>query len=68
MQRTKESHRHNAFLYQGGHILLGSTLGATYALVFKSPNRFLEKFRESNRRRAASRRNSLTLPGSRFVA
>ena len=53
MQRTKESSRHNAFLYQGGHILLGKAIGVSYALVLKRPNRFLRQFRESNRRRAA---------------
>ena len=50
MRRSKESKRRNAFLYQGNHALLGNAYGWAAALVFKSPNRFLEKFRESNKR------------------
>lgn len=52
MPRSKASRRHHAFLFQGNHDLLGKAFGWEFALAFKSPNRFLTKFRASNRRRA----------------
>jgi hypothetical protein len=53
MQRSKSEKRHRAFAYRGNAHILFYAYGADAAKAFKSPNRFLRQFRESNRRRVA---------------
>ncbi len=53
MEREKSERRQREFVYRGNHLIVCKALGWEVAAALQKPNRFLKKFRDSNRSRAA---------------